>query len=129
MGSDRPGSAADVERGVADVKGGLGGLAQHPGMGAAGEDVSFDVDDGGDVGTPFGVGEFACGIEHGDGAGFVAVAAAVAAVNGPGRRTGCGDLCDLLVQARLVVLHLDDRRDAASLATAKCFSGSAAHRA
>jgi hypothetical protein len=68
------------ERSIGDVEGGLGGVAQQPGLGIAGEDIALDPDDGGDVGVPVGVGQFVSGIEDADGAGFVAVATLVAAL-------------------------------------------------
>jgi hypothetical protein len=86
-------------------------MAQQPGPGVAGEDIALDTDDGGDVGMPVGVGQFAGGIEDGDGAAFVAVAALVAAVGRPDRLRGGGDFLDLLVQGRLVVLDLNDQGD------------------
>jgi len=60
---------------------------------------------------PVGVGQLACGIEDGDGAAFVAVAALVVAVGGPERRRGGRNLLDSLVQGRLVVLNADDQGD------------------
>ena len=87
-------------------------MAQQPGLGVAGVDVALYPDDGGDVQMPVGVGQFVCGLEDGDGAAFVAVAALVVAVGGPERRRGGGDFLDPLVQGRLVVLDADDQGDA-----------------
>lgn len=111
MRADGLGGAGGGDRRVRDVKGGLGGMAQQPGPGVAGEDIALDTDDGGDVGMPVGVGQFAGGIEDGDGAAFVAVTALVAAVGRPDRLRGGGDFLDLLVQGRLVVLDLNDQGD------------------
>ena len=86
-------------------------MAQQPGPGVAGEDIALDTDDGGDVGMRVGVGQFAGGIEDGDGAAFVAVAALVAAVGRPDWLRGGGDFLDLLVQGRVVVLDLNDQGD------------------
>jgi hypothetical protein len=72
-------------------------VVQQPGCGAAGEDLALDPDDGGDVAMPVGVGQRVGGIEDGDGAAFVAVAARVAAVCGPERRRGGRNLLDPLV--------------------------------
>jgi hypothetical protein len=72
--------AGGGERGIGDIEGGLGGVAQQSSLGIAGEDIALDPDDGGDVGVPVGVGEFVGGIEDADGAGFVAVATLVAAL-------------------------------------------------
>ena len=96
---------------VGDVERGLGGVAEHPGGGVACEDVALDADDGGDVGMPVGSGEFVCGIEDADGATFVAIAASVAGVGGVARGGGGGDMLNLVVQFRLVVLELNDQRD------------------
>ena len=85
---------------------------QQAGCGVAGEDITLDPDDGGDVGMPVGVGQLAGGIEDGDGAAFVAVAAVVAAVGKAERRRGGGDLLALLEQGRLVVLELNDQGNA-----------------
>jgi hypothetical protein len=63
-------------------------VAQQPGLGVAGVDVAFDPDDGGDVRMPVGVGQTVGGIEDGDGAAFIAVAALVVAVDRPERRCG-----------------------------------------
>ena len=52
MRADGLGGAGGGERRVRDVEGGLGGVAQQPGRGAAGGDVALDPDDGGDVGVP-----------------------------------------------------------------------------
>ncbi len=86
-------------------------MAQQPGLGVAGVDVAFDPDDGDEVRMPAGVGQLVCGIEDGDGAALVAVAALVVAVGGPERRRSCGDFLDLLVQGWLVVLDPDDQGD------------------
>ena len=59
--------------------------------------------------VPVGFGKLVGGIEDGDGAAFVAVAAGVVAMGGAERDRGDGDLLDLLVQGRLVVLDLDDQ--------------------
>ena len=80
MRAHRRSGAGGGERGIGDVEGGLGGRAQQPGPGIAGEDIALDPDDGGDVGVPVGVGQFVGGIEDADGAGFVAVAPLVAAL-------------------------------------------------
>jgi len=48
------------------------------------------------------------GVEDGDGAAFVTVAALVAAVGSAQRRRGRGDLLEALVQGRLIGLDLDD---------------------
>jgi hypothetical protein len=63
------------------------------------------------VGMPVGIRQLVGGIEYADAAGFVAVAAFVVAVDRPERRRGGGYLLDLPVQARLVVLDLDDQCD------------------
>jgi len=60
---------------------------------------------------PIGVGQHAIGIEDGDGAAFVAVAALVVAAGRPERRRGGRKLLDFLVQGRLVVLDADDQGD------------------
>jgi hypothetical protein len=72
--------AGGGERGIGDIEGGLGGVAQQSSLGIAGEDIALDPDDGGDVGMPVGVGQFVGGIEDADGADFVAVAPLVAAL-------------------------------------------------
>src|SRR3954452_20729618 len=51
-------------------------------------------------------------IEDADGAALVAVAPGVAAMSGADRGGGGGDLLDLLVKGRLVVLDLNDQGDA-----------------
>jgi len=76
-------------------------VAQQPGFGVAGVDVALDLDDGGDMWMPAGVGQLVCGIEDTDGAAFVAVAALVVAVDRPERCRGGRDLLDPLVQGGL----------------------------
>jgi hypothetical protein len=72
--------------------------------------VTLDTNDGGDVGVPVSVGQCVGGIEYADGAAFVAVAAVVTAAGGAERRRGIREILDPLVQARLVVLDLNDER-------------------
>jgi hypothetical protein len=94
------------------AEGDLGGMVQQPGPGVAGGHLARDPDDGGDMRMPVAIVQFAGGSEHGDAAAFVAVARFVVAVGGAMRRRGVGNVGDLLVQGRLVVLHLDDQVDA-----------------
>ncbi len=54
-------------------------MAQQAGLGVAGVDAALDLDDGGHMQMPVGVGQPVCGTEGGDGAALVAVAALVAA--------------------------------------------------
>jgi len=63
------------------------------------------------VRMPVGVGQLVGGIEDGDGAAFVAVAALVVAVDRAERCCGGRDLLDLLVQGGLVVFDPDDQGD------------------
>jgi len=79
--ADGLGGTGGGDRRVRDVEGGLGGAAQQPGLGVAGVDVALNPDDGGDMRVPVGVGQLVCGIEDGDGAAFVAVAALVVAMS------------------------------------------------
>jgi hypothetical protein len=87
-------------------------MAQQPGSAVAGEHLAVDAEDGGDVIVPVGSGKPVGGMEDGDGAAFVAVAAGIAAVGTCERGCGGGDFLDLPVQGRLVVLDLDDQGDA-----------------
>jgi len=103
-------------------------VAQQPGFGVAGVDVALDLDDGGDMRMPSGVGQPVRGIEDGDGAAFVAVAALVVAVGGPERCRGCADFLDCLMQGRLVVLDADDQGDISRCCGFEMFFGSAARR-
>ncbi len=109
--ADGLGGAGGGDRRICDVEGRLAGVAQQPGLGVASVDAAFDPDDGGDMGLPVGVGERVGGIEDGDGATLVAVAAFVVAVGRSERCRGGRDLLDLLVQGRLVVLDPDDQGD------------------
>jgi hypothetical protein len=111
VGADYLGGAAGGDRCVRDVERGLGGVAQQPGLGIASEDIARNTDDGIDVGMPVGIGQLVGGIEDGDSAALVAVAALIAAVGGPERHRGDGDVLDLLEQGRLVVFDLDDQGD------------------
>jgi len=86
-------------------------VAQQSGLGVAGIDAALDLDDGGHVRVPVGVGQLVGGIEDGDGAAFVAVAALVVAEGRPERCRGGRDFLDFLVQGRLVVFDPDDQGD------------------
>ena len=107
--ADGIGGAACGDRRVGDIEGGFGGVAQQPGLAAAGEHLALDADDGGDVGMPVGVGEYVGGIKDGDGAALVAIAPDIVAVGGSERWRGGGEFGDLAQQGGLVVLDLDDQ--------------------
>ena len=87
-------------------------MAQQTGLGVAGEHLAFDADDGGDERMPVAADESVGGIEDADGAALIAVASGVAAMSGGDRGGSGGDLLDLLVKGRLVVLDLNDQADA-----------------
>lgn len=87
-------------------------MAAQAGCGAAGKNITLDADDGGGVGVPIGAVQLTGGIEDGDDAAFVPVAAAVVGVDRGERRCGRRDVLDLLVQGRLVVFDLDDQSNA-----------------
>ncbi len=111
MRADGLGGTGGSDWRVRDVEGGLGGVAQQPGLGIACVDVALNPDDGGDMRVPVGVGQLAIGVEDGDGAAFVAVAAPVVAVGRPERCRGGRDFLNLLVQGGLIVLDADDQGD------------------
>ena len=94
---------------------------EQAGFGIAGGDCALDLNDGGDKGKPFGAGERAGGIEDGDGAGFVTIAAAVAGLEDVVWGARCGDMVDRLLQRRLIVLDLDDEVDVARLGDVEGF--------
>ncbi len=54
---------------------------EQPGFGIACGDGALDLNDGCDMRMPVGIGERAGGVEDGDDAGFVAIAAAVAGLD------------------------------------------------
>ena len=91
MRADGLGGAGSGDGCVRDVEGCLGGVAQQPGRGIADMDAALDPDDGGDMRMPAGVVQSADGIEDGDSAAFVAVAAFVVAAGGPERCCGGRD--------------------------------------
>ena len=103
-------------------------MAQQPGLGVAGVNVALDPDDGGDVRLPVGGGQRAGGLENGDGAAFVAVAARVVAAGSLKRRRDGRNLLDPLVQGWLVVFDADDQGDAGLCSSLERFFGSAARR-
>ncbi|MDQ2944502.1 MAG: hypothetical protein M3Y27_00905 [Acidobacteriota bacterium] len=99
------------ERDVGGVERGLVGAGEQAGGGIAGIDLTFDTNDGVDMVLPVSVGQSVGGVEHGDGAALVAIAAFVAAVDSAGWRGGGGDGFAAPEQGRLVFLDLDDQRD------------------
>jgi len=86
--TDGLGSAGRGDRLVRNVERRFGRVAQQPGLGVAGVDIALDLDDGGDMRVPVGVGQLVGRIKDGDGAAFVAVAALVVAMDRPERRCG-----------------------------------------
>jgi hypothetical protein len=96
---------------VRDVEGGLGGPVPQAAQHNAGEHFAFDADDRGDVRMPFRCGEFFGWIEDRDDAPFVAIAAPGTTADRIDWGRCRGDLLELLVQCRLIVLDLDDQRN------------------
>ena len=109
VAADGVGGAGSVERRVGDIEGGLAGMARQPGLAVAGKHLALDADDGGDVRMPVGSGKLVGGIEDGDAAALVAVAAGIVAMGTAARGCGGGDVLDPPVRGRLVVLDLDDQ--------------------
>ena len=109
VGADGVGGAGRVERRVGDVESGLAGMAQQPCFAVAGEDIALATDDGGDVRVPVGSGQLVGGMEDRDSAAFVAVAAGMVTMGTPERGCGGGNVLDLSVEGRLVILDLDDQ--------------------
>src|SRR3954451_24089874 len=103
-------------------------MVQQTGLAAAGEHLTFDADDCGDVRMPVAADELVGRVEDADGAALVAVASGVVAMSGGGRGRGGGDLLDLLVKGRLVVLDLDDQGGTDFGGDLKNFFGSATRR-
>ena len=116
------------ERGVGDVEGGIVCQLEQPGFGIACGDCALDLNDGGDMRMPVGAGERAGGIEDGDDAGFVTIAAAAAGLDDVVWAARSGDMADRLFQRRLIVLDLDDEADVACLGDVEGFFGNAGHR-
>src|SRR3954453_24125213 len=102
-------AARAATTGMLETKCCLGGVAQQHGLSVAGEHLTFDADEGGDVRMPIAVDEFVGSVEDADAAALVAVASGVVAVSGADRGRGGGDLLDLLAKCWLVVLDLDDQ--------------------
>ena len=65
--------------------------------------------------------EFASGIEDGDGAAFVTATRLVVTMVRAERFRGGGNLCDHLVQGRLVARNLDDQGDVGFLGDLEMF--------
>jgi hypothetical protein len=83
-------------------------MVQQAGLAAAGEHLTFDADDGGDVRMPVAADELVGRVEDADGAALVAVASGVAAMSGGDRGRGGSDLLDLLVKGRELWPNLGD---------------------
>lgn len=81
------------------------------------------------MGVPVGIGQCVGRIEYADGAAFVAVAAVVTAAGRAEWRRSIREILDPLVQARLVILDLNDQREIGFCRDLECFFDSAAHRA
>ncbi len=79
MPADGIGGSLGGERDVGGVERGLAGTAEQAGGGIAGVNLTLDPDDGGDMALPAGVGQPVGGVEDGDGASLVAIAALVTA--------------------------------------------------
>ena len=116
LGGDRGG-----ERCVGDIEGGIVCQLEQPGFGIACGDGALDLNDGCDMRMPVGIGERAGGVEDGDDAGFVAIAAAVAGPDDVVWAARSGDMVDRLFQRRLIVLDLDDEADVAGLGDVERF--------
>ena len=113
--ADGLGGDGGGERCVGDVEGGIVCQLEQPGFGIACGDGALDLNDGCDMRMPVGIGERAGGVEDGDDAGFVAIAAAVAGPDDVVWAARSGDMVDRLFQRRLIVLDLDDEADVAGL--------------
>jgi hypothetical protein len=111
VGADGFCGAGGGEWSVGDVEGGLVGLAKQTGCRIANCDRALDPDDRGDMRVPTSVSERAGRIEDGDGAGFVAIAPAVAAMSDIARRNRRYNAFDRLFQRGLIVLDLDNQAD------------------
>ncbi len=111
MAADGIGGSLGGERDIGGVERGLAGTAEQASGGIAGVDLTLDTDDGGDMVLPAGVGQPVAGVEDGDGAALVAIAALVAAADSAEWRGGGSDGLAVLEQGGLVVLDLDDQRD------------------
>lgn len=99
------------ERSVGDVEGGFVGQAEQAGCRVAGGDRAFDPDNRGDMGVPIGAGECVRRAEYRDAAGFIAIAAVIAAADGIVRRNRCCETLDRAFQGRLIVFDLNDQTD------------------
>ena len=77
---DRPviangaGGGFRVERAIGQIERGFARLLPEAGGGLEGANRALDPNDGGDMGLPFRFRDGGLGVEHGDRAGFVAVA-------------------------------------------------------
>ena len=99
------------DRAVGDVEGGFGCRVEQPGCGAACRDRALHLDDCSDVRMPIGVGECVGRIEDRDDAGFITIAAMIAALGAIVRRGRRGQVFDRGFQGRLIVLELNDQAD------------------
>jgi hypothetical protein len=110
------------------VKGGF--LAGGPGSGGSGADqgAAADAHERRDEGGPFGVAQRAGWVEDLDETVFLPVTGAVAAVVGFERPCRCGEVFEVMLQVRLVLLDLYDQVIAGRLGDLECFFDSAWRR-
>jgi len=110
------------------VEGGF--LASRPGSGRGGADqgAAADAYEGCDEGGPFGAAQRAGRVEDLDKPVFLPVAGAVTAVVAREGLCRCGEVFEVLLQVRLVLLDLDDEVIAGRLGDLECFFDSAWRR-
>lgn len=110
------------------VEGGF--LASRPGSGRGGADqgAAADAHESRDEGGPFGAAQRAGWVEDLDKTVFLPVAGAVTAVVAREGLCRCGEVFEVLLQVRLVLLDLDDEVIARRLGGLECFFDSAWRR-
>ena len=109
--ADGPRGPSGGDRAVRDVEGGFACRVEQPGCGVTCRDRAFHPDDRGDVGMPIGVGECGGRIKDSDEAGFIAIAAMIAALCAIVRGGRRGQAFNRGFQGRLIVLDLNDQAD------------------
>jgi len=104
MFADGLGGLLGADRAIGQIEGGFARRLPQAGGRLEVQDTSFDRDDGGNVGLPFGSGDRRPGIEHRHGPGFVAVAFFAIDRLNAGKRLGIfANSLDVAAQGRLVV--------------------------